>query len=110
MRDASVEERKRVQFDVQISGRPLPTVEWYHDETLLQDDRWIKIRHSTTDNTCSLVVRSATADRRGVYKCVITNPLDSISCTARLRIEGKCREIGYWRLLSSKSKILNCSS
>ena len=89
MRSASVEERKRVQFDVQVSGRPFPTVEWYHGDTLLQDDRWIKVHRSTTDNTCSLVIRSATAERRGVYKCVITNPLDSISCTARLHIEGE---------------------
>jgi hypothetical protein len=89
MRDASVKEEKRVQFDVQISGRPLPTVEWYHGDTLLQDDRWIKIRKSNTDNTYSLIIRSATAERRGVYKCVITNPLDTISCSARLRIEGE---------------------
>ena len=89
MRDSCVEEGKRVQFDVQISGRPLPTVEWYHGDILLQEDRWIKIRKSTTDNTHSLVLRSAGAERRGMYKCVITNPLDSISCSARLRIEGE---------------------
>ena len=91
MRNASVEEGKRVQFDVQISGRPLPTVEWYHGDTFLQEDRWIKIRKSASDNTHSLVIRSASAERRGVYKCVITNPLDSISCTARLHIEGERR-------------------
>ncbi|XP_028405202.1 myosin light chain kinase, smooth muscle-like [Dendronephthya gigantea] len=89
MRDVSTEERKRVQFDVQISGKPLPTVEWYHGDTLLQEDRLVKTRKSTTDNnTFSLVIRSVTADRRGVYKCVLTNPLDSVSCSARLRIEG----------------------
>jgi ligand-binding SRPBCC domain-containing protein len=93
MRDAAVEERKRVQFDVQISGKPLPSLEWFHGDTLLQEDRWIKIRHSTKDNTCSLVIRSATAEMRGVYKCVITNPLDSISCTARLHIEGERRRL-----------------
>ena len=89
MKDVTVRERKRVQFDVQVTGKPLPKVEWYHSNNLLQEDRWIKLRKDTKDNIHSLVIRSVTPERRGNYKCVISNPLDTISSSARLRIEGK---------------------
>lgn len=89
IRDITVEEGKCVQFDVEISGRPLPAVQWYHEETLLQENSSIKFCKDETNNVFSLLIKSANVDKRGVYKCVIRNSLQSISCTACLHIKGK---------------------
>ena len=105
MKDVAIPERRRVQFDVQITGKPLPSVAWYHNKVLLQEDRCVKLRAYATNNTYSLVIRSASADRRGNYNCVITNPLDSVSCTANLHIEG---EFLYKLLHSSIDRYISC--
>ena len=58
-----------VSLSVTATGDPTPSVEWYHDNTLVG-----------TGNT--LALDFITADQAGEYTCLVKNDVDSVYCDA----------------------------
>ena len=67
-----------VLFFCEVSGNPQPTIEWFKDDKLLEDE-----------SRQQLVIPQAELDDRGRYYCVATNTEGSIQSKAGvLNLEG----------------------
>lgn len=70
-----------------VSGRPVPKVDWYHNEDLIQKARDVTIARLDT-GLCEICIREAFPEMSGVYKCVATNRLGSCATECLVEVEG----------------------
>ena len=76
----------RCQFSVKVKGKPLPRVEWYKNGRLLSDKEEIHIYRDGDKH--SLIIRKASREWAGKFKCVAVNNAGEASCSAMLNIDG----------------------
>ena len=69
-----------------FDGLPTPTVTWSHDGSILisgSDD----ITIATDDSSSTLIIITLTDDDSGVYACMVSNLLGSITSTSVLQVQ-----------------------
>ena len=77
-KDTTVMEGTRVEFPVQVIGTPHPTLTWYHNNTLVDNDYAHEI---SSDGTLTIV--NAEMKHTGNYQLVATNSVGTVEekCT-----------------------------
>ncbi|OUC40201.1 immunoglobulin I-set domain protein [Trichinella nativa] len=84
--DIQVAENQNVRFDVRISGRPYPNIQWLKNGVLLQHGHRYKLLSSQNDlNT--LIIYMATVEDSGTYTCVATNESGQAQCSCELTVK-----------------------
>ncbi|KAL1245317.1 Kettin-like protein, partial [Trichinella spiralis] len=84
--DIQVAENQNVRFDVRISGRPYPNIQWLKNGVLLQHGHRCKLLSSQNDlNT--LIIYMATVEDSGTYTCVATNESGQAQCSCELTVK-----------------------
>ncbi|EDO49552.1 predicted protein, partial [Nematostella vectensis] len=80
-------EGEETKFVVNVSGEPIPTVEWFKDDTPIKhEDRF---RTYFDGRVCMLVFRKTGLDDQGIYKCVLRNDVGTVSSSANLIVSKK---------------------
>lgn len=70
-----------------ISGWPVPKVDWYHNERLIQKARDITVARLES-GLSEICIREAFPEMSGVYRCVATNELGSCATECVVEVEG----------------------
>ena len=82
------------KFDLQCYGtsQPIFNVSWYKDSTLISNVATTYFDMSNIDRVATLAISSANLADDGLYKCVLTNTLGSVTSTAiKVNIQCKCK-------------------
>jgi hypothetical protein len=86
--DVTVPEKKQARFDCEVIGVPIPTVEWYKEDALLEASDNIVIE-SKGKGINTLFVKSVNASNVGKYKIKATNESGVAEHTFTLAVDGK---------------------
>lgn len=70
------------QFDVRVSGRPVPDVQWFKDDVPIHDSERTEIR--SDDDHRSLVIKDCVGGDAGRYRCTAVNEAGQTSCFGEL--------------------------
>ena len=84
-----VREGDRCQFTVKLKGKPFPRVEWYRNGRLLNEREGLHFFRDGEKH--SLIIKKASNEFVGKFKCVAVNNAGEASCSAALFIEGEGR-------------------
>ena len=79
--DMTTEEGSKVVLSVQVYGSPKPTLTWYHDDSLVEND----YAHEITSNG-SLTILTAELKHAGVYRLVARNNVGSAQRQLSLKL------------------------
>lgn len=85
MKDIEVALDNEGRFDVQVSGVPKPTVEWFKGTEKIENERKFIFIHEEED-VFSLVIDQVSTEDVATYTCKATNDLGEVSCKAELRL------------------------
>uniref|UniRef100_A0A158Q7F2 Myosin light chain kinase, smooth muscle n=1 Tax=Elaeophora elaphi TaxID=1147741 RepID=A0A158Q7F2_9BILA len=81
-----------IEFEVEVSGYPLPELTWYHlDEKILEDNN-IKISY-ITPTKCQLKITSLSVSHLGTYSVEASNIHGIVRTTASLNVGKKRSEV-----------------
>jgi hypothetical protein len=84
---AEVKEGETAKFQCRVFGKPLTEIEWYKDDTLIEDDAE-GISFETRDAYEILIIRDASPSDEAEYKVLARNPLGTATSSAELLVEG----------------------
>lgn len=85
--DVTVPEKKQARFDCEVIGVPIPTVEWYKEDVLLESSENIVIE-SKGKGINTLFVKSVSAFSVGKYKIRAKNESGEAEHTFNLAVDG----------------------
>ena len=74
-----------VRLEVIVDGMPNPTVRWFVENDLVQEDRHTHITQE--GNIHALVISKTVLDDEAEYKCVAENSFGRVECTAELLVD-----------------------
>lgn len=95
-----VREGDRCQFTVKVKGKPQPRVEWYRNGRLLSEREGLHF-YRDSDNH-SLIIKNASIDYAGKFKCVAVNNAGEASCSAALVMEDEGKAPKFARYMTEK--------
>lgn len=79
-----VKEGDKAIFQCRVLGRPLPEIEWYKDDQLLEESENVKFENR--DDCHSLIIENVSLNDEAEYKVIARNPLGTAACTAELLV------------------------
>lgn len=80
-----VNEGDNVSLEVVVDGSPKPTLQWFVENELVEEDKNTHIIQE--GNKHSLVIDRAVLDDEAEYKCVAENSLGRVECLAELLVD-----------------------
>ena len=83
-----------IEFPVLVESSPEANVEWFVGDELVKDEGRYEIvveGEEDADKIYTLVIGECTIDDCGTVKCVATNDVGDVSCTAKLNVEREGR-------------------
>ena len=80
-----VREGDEAKLTCRIRGRPVPEIEWYKDDQLLDESDTVKFENQ--DGCHTLIIKNVSLADEAEYKALARNPLGTASCTAELLVE-----------------------
>ena len=80
-----VVEGDTVRLEVITDGTPKPTVQWFVENELVEEDKHTHIIQEGNKN--ALVIDSAVLDDEAEYKCVAGNSFGKVECSAELLVD-----------------------
>ena len=83
---AEVKEGQTAKFQCRVFGKPAPEIEWYKDDTLIEDNAE-GISFDTEDGCEILIIRDASPSDEAEYKVLARNPLGTATSSAELLVE-----------------------
>lgn len=89
LKDVTVTESDEARFDVRVTGKPEPTVEWFKDDTKIKDEGRTILVDDEEEDLFSLIIEDVKPEDSGVYKCVASNDVGETLSTAKLQVEEK---------------------
>lgn len=75
-----------IKIKVGISGKPLPSIEWYKNGKELETSSQVFIENTT--DSAAVIIKDASRINTGSYEVRLKNPLGSASGTIRLQVLG----------------------
>ena len=81
-----VTEGQAAKFQCRVFGKPTPEIEWYKDDTLIEDNAE-GISFDKEDGCEILIIRDASPTDEAEYKVLARNPLGTATSSAELLVE-----------------------
>ncbi|KAK5640122.1 hypothetical protein RI129_010933 [Pyrocoelia pectoralis] len=94
LKDQTVNENEKVEFEITVDAFPKPTYRWYMDEVEILESRKEFTRIESNDG-CKLVIKEVTSNLSGQYKCKVINELGETETSAKLVVNCKPRFIKH---------------
>ncbi|XP_062927591.1 myopalladin isoform X3 [Mobula hypostoma] len=94
LQDVTAIEGQLVVLECRIKGVPFPKIEWYREETLIEDSPEFRILQkkprsmSDSEEICTLVIAEAFAEDSGMFTCTASNKYGTMSSMAHLSVRG----------------------
>lgn len=82
-----------VSFDCVVTGQPVPTVCWFKDGRMLEEDDHYMISEDQQGGHQLIITAVVPADM-GVYRCMAENSVGVSSTKAELRVDCECGRRG----------------
>lgn len=79
---------EKVTLSCVVTGKPIPKVQWYHNDQPVHEAQDVVILQ-TTEGVCTLAISEAFPENAGVYTCKALNKLGEAICHSPLVVEGK---------------------
>ncbi|XP_033623906.1 obscurin isoform X2 [Fukomys damarensis] len=86
LQNQEVQDGYPVSFDCMVTGQPLPSVRWFKDGKLLEEDDHYMINEDQQGGH-QLIITSVVPADMGVYRCLAENSVGVSSTKAELRVE-----------------------
>lgn len=98
LQNQEVQDGYPVSFDCVVTGQPVPSVRWFKDGKLLEEDDHYMINEDQQGGHQLIITAVVPADM-GVYRCLAENSMGVSSTKAELRVEcACCSELGVSRV------------
>ncbi|XP_067858731.1 myopalladin isoform X2 [Heptranchias perlo] len=94
LQDVTALEGQLVVLECRMKGVPFPKMEWYREETLIEDSPDFRILQkkprsmSDSEEICTLVIAEAFPEDSGTFTCTASNKYGTMSSTALLTVRG----------------------
>uniref|UniRef100_A0A914WN01 Ig-like domain-containing protein n=1 Tax=Plectus sambesii TaxID=2011161 RepID=A0A914WN01_9BILA len=82
--DLRAETTRSIQLKCNVKGRPMPAVQWKHNETVVEENDNISMIYE--DGICILQITKASASSEGIYTCTATNEIGQAITSCNLHI------------------------
>lgn len=79
---------ERVRFTGKVTGKPMPTLSWFHNGRPVDHHREIKVMQ-TPDGKVGLLISEVFPEDEGDYTCIARNKAGEARCIANLAVECK---------------------
>ena len=86
MEDQETVEESSVTFEVQVSGKPEPEVEWLRNGSRVRRSRKYKVQEKL-NGVYSLTIADVTSPDDGEYRCVVKNTEGTAMSEAKLVVK-----------------------
>lgn len=84
LKDQKVAEGQPTSFRTRVTGKPAPIPQWYKGDQLIKPSKYFQMQKDREYYT--LRVSEAFPEDEGTYKCVLTNPVGTVTTTAKLKV------------------------
>uniref|UniRef100_A0A4W3GDM9 Myopalladin n=1 Tax=Callorhinchus milii TaxID=7868 RepID=A0A4W3GDM9_CALMI len=94
LQDVTATEGQLVVLECRVKGVPFPKMEWYREETLIEDSPDFRILQkkprsiAESEEICTLVIAEAFPEDSGTFTCTASNKYGTVSSTAHLTVTG----------------------
>ena len=85
LHEVEASEGEVVKFQCRFLGKPVPEIEWYKDDELLEESERMKFENN--DGEYVLTIRNVSSFDEAEYKVLARNPLGTATCAAELLVE-----------------------
>ncbi|XP_023246865.1 titin-like [Copidosoma floridanum] len=75
-----------VNLKCTVHGKPIPKVEWFHDNKPIKEGKQITILQDT-EGVCNLAISEVFPEDAGEYICQAVNQIGTATCTTSLEVE-----------------------
>ena len=89
LQNQEVQDGYPVSFDCVVTGQPVPTVCWFKDGRMLEEDDHYMISEDQQGGHQLIITAVVPADM-GVYRCMAENSMGVSSTKAELRVDREC--------------------
>lgn len=89
LQNQDVQDGYPMSFDCVVTGQPVPSVRWFKDGKLLEEDDHYMINEDQQGGHQLIITAVVPADM-GVYRCLAENSMGVSSTKAELRVEREC--------------------
>lgn len=89
LQNQDVQDGYPMSFDCVVTGQPVPSVRWFKDGKLLEEDDHYMINEDQQGGHQLIITAVVPADM-GVYRCLAENSMGVSSTKAELRVECEC--------------------
>lgn len=79
---------EKVLFTCKVTGKPVPKVEWFHDDKPVHEAKDVVITQDT-EGVCTLAISEVFPENAGEYVCHAVNKVGKAICKTSLVVEGK---------------------
>lgn len=98
LQNQDVQDSYPVSFDCVVTGQPVPSVRWFKDGKLLEEDDHYMINEDQQGGH-QLIITAVVPGDMGVYRCLAENRVGVSSTKAELRVEREyCSMLGIFRV------------
>ncbi|XP_074642623.1 twitchin-like [Tubulanus polymorphus] len=91
LKDTTLKEGSGLTLKAKVTGVPRPDVEWMKKSLPIKPSDNISMTYE--EDTCSLTIAKTTTKDTAEYVCKATNPVGEDTCTARVLVEAKPKEV-----------------
>ena len=89
MKDLELVEGDEAVFDVRVTARPDPEVQWYLRKLRIKNEGKYTVDEDSDSSRYSLTISDCRRDDSGQYRCVVKNKAGEIASSAELRVSEK---------------------
>lgn len=89
MKDLEVVERDEAVFEVAVTAKPEPEVEWYLRKMRIKSEGKYTIDEDSERQRYSLTIADCLREDSGQYRCVVKNSAGEITCSAELKVSDR---------------------
>lgn len=89
LQNQEVQDGYPMSFNCVVTGQPVPSVRWFKDGKLLEEDDHYMINEDQQGGHQLIITAVVPADM-GVYRCLAENSVGVSSTKAELRVEREC--------------------
>nr|CAH7752790.1 unnamed protein product [Callosobruchus chinensis] len=86
MSPVRVMDGEMVKFSCVVTGKPIPKVEWYHNDVPVREAKDVVITQDT-EGVCTLAIAEVFPENAGEYTCQAVSRVGKAICTAPLVVE-----------------------
>ena len=86
--DTSVELYSQISFHCNITSFPIPTIKWFHNNTIILNDNKNNTNINISEDKTILNIEKVDFRDLGEYKCIADNVFENITVKGNLTVRG----------------------